>query len=142
MSTHQSGDCDPDVSVDAEDPLVGVGLVQLRLDDLLDSEDDSVLAPQRHRRPRVVHGLPRVVDLEDAAVGGELRRVEVVPGADRRHLARAGLLVGAGAAGRRIEMNQLNFGFRFFMQQLPRQQMEKQRGHAKTHSHCLTPKGK
>ena len=133
MSTHQSGDCDPDVSVDAEDPLVGVGLVQLRLDDLLDSEDDSVLAPQRHRRPRVVHGLPRVVDLEDAAVGGELRGVEIVPGADRRHLARVLLLlVGGGAAVRRNESakNRLLL-FHAAQQQLPRQQTEKQRSHAK-----------
>ena len=102
IGTHQSGDCDPDVPVDVEDPLVGVGLVQLRLDDLFYGEDDAVLAPQRHRRPGVVDRLASVVDLEDAAVGGELRRVEVVTGADRRHLAAVVLLGGAGAVVRRI----------------------------------------
>ena len=133
MSTHQSGDCDPDVSVDAEDPLVGVGLVQLRLDDLLDSEDDAVLAPQRHRRPGVVYGLPRVVDLEDAAVGGELRGVEIVPGADRRHLARVLLLLGGGGAVVRRNESAKNrlLLFHAAQQQLPRQQTEKQRSHAK-----------
>ena len=94
--TYQTRDGDADVPVDAEDPLVGVRLVELGLDDLLDSEDDAVLPPQRHRRPRVVDGLASVVDLEDAAVGRELRRVEVVPSADRRHRVRLGLPLNFG----------------------------------------------
>lgn len=52
-------------------PLIGTGLEQLRGDDLLDGEDDAILAADADRRAAVLYGLYGVLDLEIAAVGGE-----------------------------------------------------------------------
>ena len=74
-----------DVTVDVEDALVRLLLKQLRGDDLFDGKDYAVLAADGDRSPRFVNSLGGVVDLEDAAVGRELRRVEIVAGADGTH---------------------------------------------------------
>ena len=72
------------VSIDGGDALVGVGLEQLRGDDLLDGQDDAVAATDADRGAAIFDGLDGVLDLEVAAVGREDRVGQVVACAYRR----------------------------------------------------------
>lgn len=58
QEAHQTG-----MQVDRSNPPVGSGHEQLGLNELLDGEDDAVLAPQADHRPRVLHGLVGILDL-------------------------------------------------------------------------------
>ena len=69
------------VRVHGSNALVGTGLGQLGRHSLLDSQHDTILAPDPNGRPAVLDRLESIVDLEVLAVGGEDGVVEIVAGA-------------------------------------------------------------
>ena len=70
--------------VNRGDPLVCVGLEQLRGDDLLDGQDDAIAASDTDRGATVLDSLDGILDLEVTAVGREDRVGQVVACAYRR----------------------------------------------------------
>lgn len=59
------------MSVDGRDSLVCAGLQQLRGDDLLDRQDDTVFASDADRSAAIFDRLHGVFDLKVTTVGGE-----------------------------------------------------------------------
>lgn len=57
------------MSVNSSDALVGVWFPQLGGDDLLDGEDDALLATDADGCAAILDGLDGILDLEVAAVG-------------------------------------------------------------------------
>lgn len=72
------------MSVHRCDALVCVGLQQLGCDDLLDSQDDAIFAPDADGCAAVLDRLDGVLDLEVPAVGGEDGVGEIVACSYRR----------------------------------------------------------
>lgn len=72
-STYQS-----DVLVNGIDAGTGVFIVQRTANDLLDSQDNTVLAAQADQGAALLDRLARIVNLEDATVRRELRSRQIV----------------------------------------------------------------
>lgn len=72
------------MSVDSGDALVGTGLRELGGHDLLDGQDDTILASDTDRGAAVLYSLDGIFDLEVAAVGGEDGVGEIVTRSYRR----------------------------------------------------------
>jgi len=81
----KTGDGYANVTIDVENSLVRFLLEKLRSDDFFHGKDDAVLAADGDGGTRFVDCLGCIVDLENASVGGELRGVEIVSGADGAH---------------------------------------------------------
>lgn len=66
------------MSIDGGDAFVGFWLQQLGCDELLDGEDDAVLAADADGGAAILDSLDGIFDLEVAAVGGEDGVLEIV----------------------------------------------------------------
>jgi hypothetical protein len=66
------------VSIDGGDTFVGFWLQQLGCDELLDGENDAVLAADADGGTAILDSLHGIFDLEVAAVGGEDGVLEIV----------------------------------------------------------------
>lgn len=66
------------MSIDRGDALVGFWLQQLGCDELLDGEDDAILAADADGGAAILDSLDSIFDLEVAAVGGEDGVLEIV----------------------------------------------------------------
>lgn len=66
------------IPVNSGYPLVGILLQQLARYQLLQGQNDAVLAPYTNRRASVLDGFDCVFDLEVAAIGGEDRVGQIV----------------------------------------------------------------
>lgn len=66
------------MSIDRGDAFVGFWLQQLGCDELLDGEDDAVLAADSDGGAAILDSLDGIFDLKVAAVGGEDGVLEIV----------------------------------------------------------------